>query len=121
MVGSPEPLCPTVDAGLFFFFFPKRTRDFVALTFLTECNSTALTRHYLPTGSATIPVPPYVNTGNTPRLAPHYLNTYPRAALPQYLSSRYTTALPGSILPSPFYKAWGSTEKRYRSESNIKR
>ena len=108
MVGPPEPLCPTLDAGLFFFFFfPNRTRNVVALTFLTECNSTALTPHYLPTGSATIPVPPYVNTGNTPRLAPHYLNTYPRAALPQYLSSHCTTALPSSILPLPILQGLG--------------
>ena len=48
-----------------------------------------------------------VNTGNTPRLAPHYLNTYPRAALPQYLSSRRTTALPSSILPLPILQGLG--------------
>ena len=115
MVGPPEPLCSTLDA--FFlnfckFCFPNRTRDFVALTFLTECNLTALTPHYLPTGSATIPVPQYVNTGNTPRLAPHYLNTYPRAALQHYLVLFY---------PSPFCKAWGFTEKRCPSENNIKK
>ena len=44
--------------------FSNRTRLHCG-TFLTECNSTAITPHYLTTGSATIPMPPNVNTGYT--------------------------------------------------------
>ena len=59
---------------LFFLFFSHLTeRDFVALTFLTECNSTTLTPRFLPTGSATIPVSRH--TTSLPILALHYGHT----------------------------------------------
>ena len=57
----------------FFFFFFLTERDFVVLTFLTECNSTALTPRFLPNGSATIPVSRH--TTSIPLLALHYGHT----------------------------------------------
>ena len=102
----PEPLCPTLDAVFFFFFFffffvPNRTR--------LRCP------HFSNGMQLNCPramLPPYWFC-NHPRVAPHYLDTYPRAALQQYLVLFY---------PSPlFCKAWGSTEKRYPSENNIKK
>ena len=74
--------------------FSNRTRLHCS-TFLTECNSTAVTPHYLTTGSATIPMPPYVNTGNTPAL--RHTTSIPVPA-PH-------SAIPSSICPLPFYFA----------------
>ena len=64
-------------------------------TFLTECNSTAVTPPYLTTGSATIPMPPYVFTGNTPALR----HTTSIPVLTPH------SAIPSSIRPLPFYFA----------------
>ena len=74
--------------------FSNRTRLHCG-TFLSECNSTAVTPHYLTTGSATIPIPPYVNTDNTPAL--RHTTSIPVPA-PH-------SAIPSSICPLPFYFA----------------
>ena len=90
--------------------FSNRTRLHCG-TFLTECNSTAVTPHYLTTGSATIPMPPYVNTGNTPAL--RHTTSIPVPA-PHY-------AIPSSICPSPFIlQGLGLYRERYPSENKVK-
>ena len=94
--------------------FSNRTRLHCG-TFLTECISTAVTPHYLTTGSATIPMPPYVNTGNHTRLSPRYLNLMIPVLAPH-------SAIPSSIRPIPFYFARPGAllRKRYPSENKVK-